>query len=100
MIRSMVRRAAHRRKKLLVADKDSTMIGQESIAPLAGLPAAVTGEVLAARIRATPGAVALVYTMRTHRASACLVCGGFTVFSRRVGAMRRFDEHRANRLVR
>jgi phosphoserine phosphatase len=130
----VVQRTSHRRKRLLVADMDSTMIGQECIdelaasvglkdrvaaiteramrgeiafepalrervALLAGVPAAVIGEVFATRIKAAPGAATLVHTMRAHGAYTCLVSGGFTVFSHRVAAMLGFDEHRANRLV-
>jgi phosphoserine phosphatase len=125
---------AERRKKLLVADMDSTMIGQECIdeladrvgvrarvaaiteramrgeiafepalrervALLAGLPAAIVDEVIASRIRLTPGGPTLIATMRSAGAHTCLVSGGFTLFADRIAAAIGFDESRANRLV-
>jgi len=123
-----------RRKKLLVADMDSTMIGQECIDELAdyagfkarvaaiteramrgevafepalrervallkGLPAAVIDEVIAERIRLTPGGPTLVATMRAHGAYTCVVSGGFTAFNAKLAAMIGFDEQRANTLL-
>src|SRR5882724_8382714 len=123
-----------RRKKLLLADMDSTMIGQECIDELAdfvglkahvaaiteramrgeiefepalrervalikGLPVGVVDEVLAKRITPTPGGRELVATMRAHGAYACLISGGFTLFTSAVAAMLGFHEHRANELV-
>jgi phosphoserine phosphatase len=125
---------AHRRKKLFVADMDSTMIEQECIDELAdfsglkarvaaiteramkgeiefepalrervallkGLPANVIDEVIEKRIRLTPGARALVMTMRANGAYTCLVSGGFTLFTRRIAALIGFNENRGNRLV-
>ena len=122
-----------RRKKLLLADMDSTMIGQECIDELAdfaglkahvsaiteramrgeidfepalrervallkGLPVTVVDEVLKTRITLTPGAVALVRTMRAHGAYTCLVSGGFTLFTKAVAEMIGFQENRANQL--
>ena len=130
----VVQPAAGRRKRLFVADMDSTMIGQECIDELAdmvglkdhvsaiteramrgelafepalrervallkGLPAAAIDEVLADRIRLTPGARALVATMQANGAYACLVSGGFTAFTGRVAALIGFDEHRGNTLL-
>lgn len=129
-----IRPAAHRRKRLLVADMDSTIIGQECIdeladrvglkprisaiteramrgeiafepalrervALLAGLPETVVTEVLAERVRLTPGATTLVRTMRGHGAYTALVSGGFTLFAGPVAEMAGFDQHSANRLV-
>ena len=123
-----------RRKKLLLADMDSTMIGQECIDELAdfaglkahvaaiteramrgeiefepalrervallrGLPAGVVDEVLAKRITLTPGGRELVATMRRHGAYACLVSGGFTLFSGKIAEMIGFQENRANELL-
>ncbi len=123
----------NRRKKLLVADMDSTMIGQECIDELAdyagvkdqvaditaramrgeldfapalrervallkGLPAAVIGQVLAERIRLTPGGPTLVATMRANGAYTCVVSGGFTAFTANLAAAIGFDEQRANTL--
>ena len=130
----VVQPVAYRRKKLFLADMDSTMIGQECIDELAdyaglkahvaaiteramrgeiafapalrervalleGLPVSVVEEVLRDRIRLTPGARALVATMRAHGARTCLVSGGFTLFTDRVAAMIGFDEARANTLT-
>jgi phosphoserine phosphatase len=130
----VVQPAGGRRKKLLLTDMDSTMIGQECIDELAdyvgvkpqvaaiteramrgeidfapalrarvallkGLPATVVDEVIKDRIRLTPGARTLVATMRGNGAYACLVTGGFTLFTERIAAMLGFDESRANRLA-
>jgi phosphoserine phosphatase len=130
----VVQRAAARRKKLFLADMDSTMIGQECIDELAehvgmkrqvsaiteqamrgeiefegalrqrvmllkGLPVAAIDEVIDRRIWLTPGARALVTTMRRHGAYTCLVTGGFTLFTERIAAMIGFDESRANTLA-
>ncbi|MBB3772472.1 phosphoserine phosphatase [Angulomicrobium tetraedrale] len=123
-----------RRKKLFLADMDSTMIGQECIDELAdfagmkahvsaiteramrgeiafepalrervallkGLPLGVVDEVIAQRIRLTPGGRELVGTMRANGARTLLVSGGFTLFTERVAAMVGFHAHRANVLV-
>jgi phosphoserine phosphatase len=133
-IDAVVQPNADRRKRLLIADMDSTMIGQECIDELAdrvgrkarvaaiteramrgdiafepalrervallkGLPASVVAEVIAERIRLTPGGRTLVATMRANGAHTCLVSGGFTLFTERIAAMIGFDENRANRLV-
>ena len=130
----VVQPVAHRRKKLFLADMDSTMIGQECIDELAdyvglkahvatiteramrgeiafepalrervallgGLKVSVIEEVLRDRIKLTPGARALVGTMRKSGAHTALVSGGFTLFTDRVAAMIGFDENRANRLT-
>src|SRR6187455_20170 len=130
----VVQPLASRRKRLFVADMDSTMIGQECIDELAdyvglkahvaaiteramrgeiafepalrervallkGLPVAVVDEVIAHRITLTPGARTLVATVRAHGAHTCLVSGGFTLFTSRVGAMIGFDENRGNTLA-
>ncbi|MBS9479127.1 phosphoserine phosphatase SerB [Ancylobacter radicis] len=126
--------AAERRKKLFLADMDSTMIGQECIDELAdyagmkahvsaiteramrgeiafepalrervallkGLPLAVVDDVIAERIRLTPGGTALVRTMKANGAHTLLVSGGFTLFTQRVAAMIGFHADRANVLV-
>ncbi|HEY7244419.1 MAG TPA: phosphoserine phosphatase SerB [Xanthobacteraceae bacterium] len=130
----VVQPASGRRKKLLLTDMDSTMIGQECIDELAdyvgvkaqvaaiteramrgemefepallarvavlkGLPAAVVDEVIADRIRLSPGARVLVSTMRHNGAYTCLVTGGFTLFTERIASMLGFDESRANKLM-
>jgi phosphoserine phosphatase len=129
----VVQPMAHRRKRLFLADMDSTMIGQECVdeladyvgvkpyvaaiteramrgeiefapalrervALLAGVPSSVVDEVIADRIRLTPGARTLVATMRKNGAYTCLVTGGFTLFARRIAAAIGFDESRANTL--
>jgi phosphoserine phosphatase len=108
-----------RRKKLFLADMDSTMIGQECIdelADYAGLKAhvaaiterAMRGEiafepalrerVLKQRITLTPGGRELVATMRAHGAYTCLISGGFTLFTNAVAERVGFQENRANEL--
>jgi phosphoserine phosphatase len=130
----VVQAAAGRRKKLLLADMDSTMIAQECIDELAdfvglkahvsaiteramrgdiafepalrervallkGLPVTVVDEVLKSRIRLTPGGRELVGTMRAHGGYACLVSGGFTLFTKTIAAQIGFDENCANTLL-
>ena len=72
---------------------------RQRVALLKGLPVAVVDEVIANRIRLTPGARTLVATLRKNGAYTCLVTGGFTLFTRRIAAMLGFDENRANTLV-
>ena len=130
----VVQPVAHRRKRLFLADMDSTMIGQECIDELAdhagfktrvaaiteramrgeiafepalrervallkGLPQSVVDDVIARRIVLTPGGRTLVATMRANGAYTCLVSGGFSLFTSRIGAMIGFDEDRANTLL-
>jgi phosphoserine phosphatase len=130
----IVQSAEGRRKKLLVADMDSTLIGQECVdelaarvgvgahvaaiteramrgeiafepalrervALLAGLPETVIADVLESAITLTPGARALVQTMRANGAYAAIVSGGFTQFTGAIAGRLGFHEHRANRLV-
>jgi phosphoserine phosphatase len=129
-----VQPAGGRRKRLFLADMDSTMIGQECIDELAdcvglkakvsaiteramrgelafepalrervallkGLPVNVVDRLLRERITLTPGGRALVATMRANGAYACLVSGGFTLFTGPIAATIGFDENRANTLV-
>lgn len=128
----IVQPVAGRRKKLLVADMDSTMIEQECIdelADIAGLrdhvatitESAMQGELvfedaliervrllagvtvdnitaLLHRITLTPGARALVNTMRAHGAHTALVSGGFAQFAQPISERIGFHEARANRL--
>ena len=130
----VVQPLATRRKRLFLADMDSTMIGQECIDELAdyvglkkevseiteramrgeiafepalrervallkNLPVNVVDEIVETRLTLTPGGRALVQTMRAHGAYACLVSGGFTLFTGPIGAKIGFDEHRSNRLI-
>jgi len=128
----VAQKAAGRRKRLLVADLESTIIENEMLEELAdavglraqvahitsramngeidfaaavrarvallkGLPARVLDEA-AQRIRVTPGAPALVATMRANGARTALVSGGFGVFANRIGAALGFDVVVANEL--
>ena len=130
----VVQPLATRRKRLFLADMDSTMIGQECIDELAdyvglkrevseiteramrgeiafepalrervallkNLPVEVVDEIVEKRLTLTPGGKALVQTMRANGAYACLVSGGFTLFTGPIGAKIGFDEHRSNRLI-
>jgi phosphoserine phosphatase len=123
----------NRRKKLLVADMDSTIITcecldeiadfaglkpkvaaiteramrgelafepalRERVALLEGMPASTLQQVYDQRVRLTPGARALVQTMKAHGAFALLVSGGFTFFTSRVATAAGFHENRANTL--
>jgi phosphoserine phosphatase len=72
---------------------------RERVALLKGLPASVVDDVVADRIRLTPGARTLVATMRKNGAYTCLVTGGFSLFTARIAAMLGFDENRANTLI-
>ncbi len=72
---------------------------RERVALLKGLPVAVVDEVIRERITLTPGARTLIATMRQNGGTTCLVSGGFTLFTSRVGAMIGFDENRGNTLV-
>ena len=125
--------ASGRRKRLLVADMDSTIVTSETLdelADFAGLKdviAAITARAMNGeldfpsalrarvamlkgldraaldatwkRVELTPGARALVATMRAHGAYSALVSGGFTYFTQRVAALVGFDLHRANTLL-
>lgn len=130
----LVQAAAGRRKHLLVADMDSTMIAVECIDELAdyaglkteiaavteqamsgeldfeaaldarvallkGLDARVIDHCLAQRVRATPGAEALVRTMRDNGAYCLLVSGGFSRFADPVAAELGFDAAVSNELM-
>jgi phosphoserine phosphatase len=64
---------------------------------LEGLTTAHLEEV-ATRITPTPGAAALVFTMKANGAVTALVSGGFTVFIERVAARLGFDRHFGNGL--
>ena len=125
--------AAGRRKRLLVADMDSTIIDVECIdeiaafvgrraevaritelamrgkldfaaaltqraGMLAGLEVGRLDEAYRERVHLTPGASALVRTMRAGGAFTALVSGGFTYFAARVAAEVGFDHFEANEL--
>ena len=72
---------------------------RERVALLKNLPVNVVDEIVETRITLTPGGRALVQTMRANGAYACLVSGGFTLFTGPIGAKIGFDEHRSNRLI-
>ncbi|HEU0135185.1 MAG TPA: phosphoserine phosphatase SerB [Allosphingosinicella sp.] len=130
---AIVQGESSRRRRLLVADMDSTMIGVECIdeladyagvkdevaavteramrgeigfevalaqrvALLAGLEEAAIDRCREERVRLTPGARALVRTMKREGAFTILVSGGFTRFADPVGAEIGFDRVVANRL--
>ena len=123
-----------RRKRLLIADMDSTIIQQECIDELAaecgikpqiseiteramrgeiefepalrervgllkGLPLEALEKVYRERITLTPGARALVATMRNDGHACALVSGGFTFFTERVAHAVGFNTNQANRLI-
>ncbi len=129
----VVQGEASRRRRLLVADMDSTMISVECIdeladyagvkaevaavteramkgeigfeaalaervALLSGLDEAAIERCREERVRLTPGARALVRTMKREGAFTLLVSGGFTRFADPVGAELGFDRVVANRL--
>jgi phosphoserine phosphatase len=110
--------AENRRKRLLISDMDSTIIGQEcldELADFAGLKAEVSaiteramrGELdfegaLTTRVgmlTLNAGARTLTATMKAHGAHAILVSGGFTFFTARVAEASGFDAHRGNTLM-
>ena len=130
----IVQAEAGRRKRLLVADMDSTMITVECLDELAdyaglkaevaavteqamrgeldfetaldarvsllkGLDAGAIGRCHDERVRATPGASALVRTMRANGAYCLLVSGGFSLFADRVAEDLCFDAAISNELV-
>ncbi len=128
-----VQPAAGRRKRLLVADMDSTIVTTETLDELATLAGvgdrvvpitrrAMNGEIgfeqalrervgllaghsaalldrAMADVRLTPGARALVRTMRAHGARCVLISGGFHVFADRVRDLCGFHAAEANRLI-
>lgn len=130
----VVQAEAGRRKRMLVADMDSTMIGQECIDELAdyagvraevasvteramrgeldfeaaldarvallrGLDARVIDHCREQRVRATPGAEALVRTMSANGAYCLLVSGGFSRFADSIAAELGFDAAVSNDLL-
>ncbi|HUH83263.1 MAG TPA: phosphoserine phosphatase SerB [Stellaceae bacterium] len=70
----------------------------ERVGLLRDLPESALAEA-GRRIRITPGAAALVATMRTDGAYTVLVSGGFRVYTRRIAAELGFDQEIANDLV-
>ncbi len=125
--------AEGRRKRLLVADMESTIIEEECldelaavaglgdriaeitaqamrgeiafegalrarVAMLAGLDARILDEVLDGRVHLTPGAEALVATMRRAGAQTALVSGGFSRFASDIARRLGFDSFQANEL--
>ena len=103
--------ATPRRKKLIVADMDSTMIACECIDELAdyaglkarvallkGLPVATLDQCREERVRLNPGARQLVQTMTANGARSLLVSGGFMPFAVPVAREIGFARVLANRL--
>jgi phosphoserine phosphatase len=72
---------------------------RERVAMLKGLPVGLADDLIERRITISPGARALVATMRAHGTYCCLVSGGFTLFTTVIARKLGFDEHRANRLA-
>lgn len=70
----------------------------ERVALLGGMAQEVLAECLRERVTLTPGARALVQTMKAHGAHAVLVSGGFMPFAGPVGNMIGFDKAIANEL--
>ena len=68
------------------------------VALLAGLEESAIARCLDERVRLTPGAAALVATMRARGSRTVLVSGGFTHFAHAVGERLGFDRVIANRL--
>ncbi len=125
-----VQKPENRRKRLLIADMDSTIVTgetldeladfagckeavvettrramngeidfagalRERVALLKGLPADAL-EKTCALIDLTPGAEALVTTMRNFGAKTMLVSGGFTYFTERISRRVGFDGNKGN----
>jgi len=91
-------RIAEITRRAMNGEIDFTMALEARVALLKGMKVRVLKEA-AARIRLTPGAPALVATMRRAGALTALVSGGFTVFAEPVAAALGFDRVVANRLV-
>jgi phosphoserine phosphatase len=119
--------AEGRRKRLLVADMDSTIIGCDvaglkaeiaaitaramageipfegaliaRVSKLAGLGLEALEKVYAERVRLEPGAEVMARTMAGHGARCVLVSGGFDYFTSRVSEAAGFAAHRGNRLI-
>jgi phosphoserine phosphatase len=72
---------------------------RERVGLLKGLPSGTVEKVIAERVTLTPGARTLVATMRANGAYACLVSGGFTLFTGPIAKTIGFDENRANTLL-
>jgi phosphoserine phosphatase len=68
------------------------------VALLEGVPETAIAEICAQRLALTPGARALVRTMRAHGALTLLVSGGFTAFTGYVADLAGFERHQGNRL--
>lgn len=71
---------------------------RERVALLEGLDASTIGRCHEERVRITPGAKALVRTMRREGAECLLVSGGFSQFATRVAAEIGFTRSIANEL--
>jgi phosphoserine phosphatase len=69
------------------------------VALLEGLREGVIREVIAERVRATPGAATLLATMKARGAKSVLVSSGFRQFTRHVAELLGFDEERGNTLL-
>ena len=90
-------RVAEITRRAMNGEIDFVTALEARVALLKGMETRVLKEA-AARIRLTPGARALVATMRRAGAATALVSGGFTVFAEPVAAALGFDRVIANRL--
>src|SRR5207245_10422040 len=77
-------------RRAMNGESDFVAALEARVALLAGMEDRVLGEV-AGRVRMTPGARALITTMRAAGAVTALVSGGFTIFVERVAAELGFD---------
>jgi phosphoserine phosphatase len=84
-------------ERAMAGELDFETALKERVALLRGVTEAQIGSVVA-RVTPTPGARALVKTMRAAGAWTALVTGGFTPFTAPVAAMLGVDETFANRL--
>ncbi len=85
-------------ERAMAGELDFPAALRERAAMLRGLSEDDLQTVYDQRIRLSPGARALVATMKAHGAYTALVSGGFTFFTGRVAAAAGFDHHQANQL--
>jgi phosphoserine phosphatase len=91
-------RVAEITRRAMNGEIDFTAALEQRVALLAGVAEAALAAA-AARMRITPGAAALVATMRRGGAVTALVSGGFTIIAEAVALALGFDHVVANRLA-
>lgn len=99
--------AVHDLKPRVAAITERTMRGEldfaealtERVALLAGIPEASIADLLARVITLSPGAAAMVATLKAHGVRTVLVSGGFTQFAEPIAARLGMDAAFANRLI-